>query len=519
MRIEPSAPADSTEGATIGRILRVVRDRWWIPLVCALACVAGAVLVARSGSPEYQATSRVLFRDFDIGSALFGSSLHPPAVDPARSLATNTELLKSDAIAAAVVRALHLRTSPDDLRGHVRIFTESASDIADIEVTSDRPTLAARVANAYAREAVVARRRADRTKVAQARASLVARFDSLPATAVQERVALTDAVAKLDTLDAVQTGNVEVASVARVPAQASPRHLMRSGLIAGLLGIALGLALAFALERVDPRLKESEELERRFGVPVLARIPRRAASGRNSGQFREAFRVLAAMVRLTSERERIRSIVVTSPTERAGKTTVALELARAAAEAGQSVVLVEADVREPRLSRMIKPSSGRRGASRGLAFYLQGKAPLEGVIRSTPWEGLSFIPAGAVPPTGLIPLLEGERGRGFVDELADRADLVLIDCSAVGTSADAVILAARAEAALLVVDLKQSSERVIDAALQRLRAGGTSLLGAASNRDGATISNVRTNGTRPVSQHSPRWPRGVRSSSPSVDGG
>jgi capsular exopolysaccharide synthesis family protein len=518
LSLESIAPAPSRDDAPIGRVLRVLRDRWWIPLVCALACAFGAVLVARAGSPEYQATSRVLFRDFDIGSALFGSSLHEPVVDPARNLATNTELVKSDAIAAAVVRALHLRTDPDALRRHVRIFTESASDIADIEVTSDRPGLAARIANAYAREAVRARREADRTKVAEAHTTLVARRDSLPVTAVQERRDIGDAVNKLITLDAVQTGNTEVADFARVPAEANPRNVIRSGVVAGILGVALGLALAFALERVDPRLKGSDELERRFGVPVLARIPRRASSGRNSGHFREAFRVLAAMIRLTSEHERIRSIVVTSPTEKAGKTTVASELAFAAVEAGQRVVLVEADVKEPRLARIIEPSVGAGGFSAGLTLYLDGKVPIERVIRSTPQEGLGFVPAGAVPPTGLIPLLEGEEGRAFVEELSDRADLVLIDCAAVGTSADAVILAARADAALLVVDLRRSNEGATEAALQRLRASGTSLLGAVSNRDGATIHTVQTNGARPgASQRIPRRPRAASSSSKTVD--
>jgi capsular exopolysaccharide synthesis family protein len=518
MSAEPIAPRSARDAATAGRVLQVVRDRWWIPVACALVCAVGAVLVARASHPEYQATSRLLFRDFAVGSALFGSSVREPAIDPARDLATNTELLKSDAIAAAVVRALRLGTAPEDLRRHVRIFTGSGSDIADITVAADRPRLAARIANAYAREAVRARREADRAKVAEARASLLGRLHSLPGTAGREVRDLRDAVAKLVTLEAVQTGNVEVASVAGVPAQASSRHLARSALIAAMLGAALGLALAFGLERVDPRLKASDELEQRFGVGVLARVPRRARSGRNSAAFREAFRVLAAMVRFTSTHEGIRSIAVTSPSEKEGKTTVAFELALAAVEAGQRIVLVEADVKEPRLSGLIESSNGAGGSSAGLADYLAGKVALEKVVRRTRHQGLSFVPAGAVPPAGLIRLLEGQRGRAFVDRLERLADLVLIDCSAVGDSADAVVVAARAQAALLVVDLKWSTEREIDTALRRLTAGETLLMGAVLNRDAAMASTVSLDGARPgASGRTPRRPHATSVRSPTLD--
>ena len=525
VRADLTSSATSDDRNSAVEIIRLLRERWWIPLACALACVAGAALVSSRDQPEYKATSRLVFRQFGVAAALFGSDVVAPTTDPARQLATNTELIESNEVANAVIRTLRLRMTPDQLLSMVKVENHSASDLADVTVVASRPEEALRIANAYAEQAVVVRRQADQAKVAYAKALLNQRLDALPATAVSQRRELATAVAKLVELQAVQTGNTEVASLAGAPAQATSQNTARNAAIAALLGLTLGFALAFALERLDPRLKAPEDVEDRFGLPVLARVPRRGTSTRTVQAFREAFRVLAAMLRFSADGERVNAVAVTSSGEKEGKTTVAFELALAAVEAGQRVVLVEGDVSNPGLHPLIGDAldvgakrDGGASTKRGLTDYLSGRATIEDIVYRTSRPGLYFVPAGTVGPGEMMRLLESsQHGPTFLGDLGawrahrppseaegeptprargsraggrsksqaprDLPSLVLVDCPPVGSSADAVILATRADAVLLVVDLKRSTARAIDNALRRLRAGNVALLGAVVNRE------------------------------------
>jgi capsular polysaccharide biosynthesis protein/MinD-like ATPase involved in chromosome partitioning or flagellar assembly len=537
---EPISIPDKDSGDGVAQVLRLLRERWWIPLACAVACAAGGVLMSAHAEPQYTATSRLVFRQFAVGTALFGSSVLVPTVDPARELATNTELIKSRTVAGAVVRTLHLEISPDELLGRVTVQNESASDIVDITVSSKRPVDAARIANAYANEAVVARREADQAKVASAKTLLAQRLAALPRAATGQRRELTDAVVKLVELEAVQTGNAEVASLASVPTEAVPRQSVRTGVIGGVLGLALGVALAFALERLDPRLKEADEVEERLGLSVLARVPVRGPSANSVRAYREAFRLLAAMLRLGSSNDGVTAIAVTSAGDGEGKTTVAFELALAAAEAGQRVVLIEGDANRPALGALVsgshadRPGSGTGRSARGLTDYLAGRATVGEAVQRTSHPGLSFVPAGTVGSHGLMRLLEGRLGRTFITELAawpterrlratrppdkrsqgtkaaSRGEngarsgkrlptLVLIDCPSVGKSAEAVILASRAAAVLLVVDVKRSAVHALEVTLRRLTTGNIRILGAVVNRDTAPGPVYREPAAAPAS--------------------
>jgi succinoglycan biosynthesis transport protein ExoP len=466
-----------------GQVMRALVQRWWIPVICAALCVGGALFASLNKPTEYEASSQVLFRNPGFGSALLGSSVFEPSVDPDRETATNAELLESSTVASAVIRALGLRTTPDELLARVEVTSESTTDIASITVTDRRPQQAARIANAYAEQAIQTRRATDRAKLAEARELLTRRLASLPASAGPERDQLEEAVQKLLALEAVQTGNVEIADLARAPAQPSSPRPARDAMIAGVLGILLGVALVVALERLDLRVKGADELEQSFHMRVLARVPRRQWSDRTLSALRDTFRVLAAMLRFAPPDERARTIAVTSTTDNEGKTTIASGLAMAAAEAGQSVLLIEGDVKRPGLHRAIGAFDPKE-ARPGLTDYLTGRWSAADVVHQTAHPGLSFVPVGIDPPTHMMPWLEGPRGRTLVDDLAGPADLVIVDCPPVGASAEAVVLAARAEAVLFVVDLKLSSKRAIESALSRLTAANSRLLGAVMNRDG-----------------------------------
>jgi len=155
----------------------------------------------------------------------------------------------------------------------------------------------------------------------------------------------------------------------------------------------------------------------------------------------------------------------------------------ASLEAGQSVVLVEADPFQPGLRSLVSFEDAEPVL--GLLDYLIGAAELDDVVQWTSIPQLMLVSAGSKRPVSITALLEGERGRSFVSDLSGVADLVILDCPPVGPRSDSVLIASRADAVLMVVDLHRSSERGVQETVRRLRVTGTRLLGVVVNRDPA----------------------------------
>jgi capsular exopolysaccharide synthesis family protein len=191
------------------------------------------------------------------------------------------------------------------------------------------------------------------------------------------------------------------------------------------------------------------------------------------------------MVRFAANGTPPRCIAITSASGGEGKTTTTFELAMAALETGQKVLVVEADPYRPQLMRLLDEQGDTTldGNALGLSDYLSGDAPITRVIHPTAFANLKAVPAGPLPPS-MSGLLESARGRTLVEKLCNQADLVLLDCPPIGLSADAAVLASRAEAVVFVLDLKMSNANVLSDALERVRSANAHILGAVVNRDG-----------------------------------
>ena len=176
------------------------------------------------------------------------------------------------------------------------------------------------------------------------------------------------------------------------------------------------------------------------------------------------------------------TIAVTSASEQEGKTTVAFQLAMATLEAGQSVLLVEADPFRPGLRALVTQGETPDDAP-GLLEYLAESATLDEIIEQTSVPRLTFISAGSAQPASMAGLLEGRRGRAFVGDASARADVTILDCPPVGPRSDAILIAMAADAVVLVVDLEASDERQVLDTVERLRLSGARLPGIVLNRD------------------------------------
>jgi len=252
-------------------------------------------------------------------------------------------------------------------------------------------------------------------------------------------------------------------------------------LIAAFFGLALGLALGFLRDRLDRRLRTSDDVEARFETPVLARVPRRRGSEKSISAFRESFRLLRANLQFSTVGSPARTVAVTSGEAAEGKTTTVMQLAIASAEMGLEVIVVEADFRRPALQRAFMPDR-EEPMLPGFSNYLVGAADIDEVVHTTGLPNISIIPAGPLPPTPSA-LLESRFGDRVTQDLASRADLILIDCPPLSIGADASLVATWVDGLMLVVSLGSSTDTTVREALRHLEAAHGRVLGLVLNRD------------------------------------
>jgi len=280
---------------------------------------------------------------------------------------------------------------------------------------------------------------------------------------------------------------ISIADLAPFPTEAARPKPTLYTLVAALIGLTLGVALAFLRDRLDRRLRTPADVESRFEIPVLARVPRRGRSTASVSAFNEAYRILRTNLQFAAGTGSLDSVAITSGGEGEGKTTTVVQLAVASAEVGLRVAILEADLRRPALQQRLLPHIAEP-LRPGLSNYLVEETPLEQVIHPTGLPGVSLVPSGPVPPNPAA-LLETHRAHGLVGELLKTNDLVLVDCPPLNVAADASIVAGAVDGVIVVVDLNTSQEDTVRDAIRRLRAVHAPLVGLLLNRDrGAEVS-------------------------------
>ena len=279
--------------------------------------------------------------------------------------------------------------------------------------------------------------------------------------------------------DTTQASITLAAAAPRVSAASRPRPTLYVA-VAAILGLVLGVALAFLRERLDRRLRTTEDVESHFDVPVLARVPRRGRSEHSVAAFAESLRLLRTNLQFSRVDTQLRSIAVTSGLEGEGKTTIAANLGITIAEVGREVTVVEADLRRPALQRELMGPG--EPLAPGFSNYLVGAASLEDAIHPTDRPGLSLMPSGPLPPSPSA-LLESQRARDGVAALLEMSDLVIYDCPPLNVGADASVIADRVDGVILVVDLRSATTSAVRQALRQLETIKAPLLGLVINRD------------------------------------
>ena len=419
--------------------LGILRERWWIPVITVVVCVAVALVLTLRATKEYTATAKLQFGQNALVASVGGTAT--TSADPQADQATNLLLVTTTQVAQAVKKSLRLRMSVPALLDEVSTSIDQSSNIVAVSATDSSPTQAARIADAFADQYVATSKATNVRQVLSGEQLINQQLDALPATPANAatRASLQAALQKLVVLAAVQTGDAQVVDHASVPTTPSSPNKKVNVLVAAVFGLALGIGLTFLLNLLDRRLKNVEDFEELYGSRALATIPLGRRGGTIEPAAVEQFLILRNELGMLTPRREPRVVLVTSAVPGEGKTTVAIGLARAAASSGQTVVLVETDFKRPALAGSLGIFDG--DASGGLSTALMPGADPTSLLQA-PVQGLPqllVLTSGPQPPNSYALLSSREMGH-LLEQLAAYADLVILDAPPLLPVADAQAL-------------------------------------------------------------------------------
>ncbi len=390
----------------------------------------------------------------------------------------------------------------DETRG--RLVTERQAIYDQVLGAAESAYRAARTQESYLKKALDEQKRSSQElglkeiQYNNLKAEVANRRGTLEA--LEKRQTETSSSAGINDLAA---SNVRVVDVAEVPTRPSSPRILLNLALSLMTGLGLGIGLALFFEYLDKSIKTVEEMHHATGVPAIGIIPSmrpetaarlrviRAGGGSElpgapvelmshldpKSKIAEAFRELRTALLVSQAGGPPRSILIVSSQPGEGKTAVSLNLAISLAQIGRRVLLVDGDLRKPRLHKLLGLPN-----TQGLSTYLSapGSPWPEPLHTSVP--GLDLIPSGPLPPNP-ADLLDSERFRLVQHEFEEQGyDHVVYDSPPVLAVADPAIMAGRAEAVLIVVQAGRTGRDALAHAVKRLQQVKARIIGALLNQ-------------------------------------
>jgi capsular exopolysaccharide synthesis family protein len=270
------------------------------------------------------------------------------------------------------------------------------------------------------------------------------------------------------------------------PASAGQAHVSPNLILNLLLGILLGLTLAivgaFVIDYLDGSIKDEREVEEELALPPLAQIPLvRMRNGVAALPWVrtltiESFLQLVTSIKYASD-TKLETLVITSPSQGDGKSTISVNVALAMAELEPRVLLVDGDLRRASIHTKLHMKN-----ERGLSDVLVGRAKLTDVVQQTKYPGLDILTSGTPTPNP-IKLLESPRMDEMLREAAQHYRCVIVDTAALSVNLDAAVVSRKVDGTVVVLSAGSTDLREAKTALRRLtQVGVKNILGFVLNR-------------------------------------
>lgn len=424
----------------VHEFLQVLRRRWLIVVGCvALALALGGVVIARA-DPEYTSTTRL----FVSTPQAEGSDAYQGGLFSQQRVASYATLITGQEIAERVAGRLGLDVAPSELADHLSASVVPETVILEVSASDPDPEQAQAIADATATE-------------------------------------FTRYVRELETAGTGERAPIKASIVDKAFTPESPTSpdIVRILALALVIGLLVGVGVAILRETLDTSVRTSDDLQDVSDAPVLGAIPYDSSAGKSPlvtqigllAPRTEAFRVLRTNLQFVDVDASRKVLVITSALPEEGKTTTATNLALTLAIAQHRVVLVEGDLRRPRVAEYMGLPSDV-----GLTSVMIGRASLSEAVQHTSNKCLDVLTSGPVPPNP-AELLQSRAMADTLTALAGAYDIVVVDAPPLLPITDAAVLASQADGAILVVRAKKATRDQVRQAVERLTSGGGRLLG------------------------------------------
>lgn len=449
--------------------LQIVRRRWVVLPVFLILGVAGSTLWTATRQPAYEAKAEafVAVRD-GTGET---SAAYQGGLFTQERVKSYLQIVTTPLVLDPALQKTRIPLTVDQLASKIVASAPLETVIIEISVVDGDPKRAAILANA----------------VVEKFAQIV---PSLEATGTNSMSPVTVTILR----HATEPGH---------PSSPSVKLNLALGILAGIF---LGTLAAFLWESLDTAVRNEESVLDAADLPTLGIIVHDPAvksrpvkpSSHGYSARAEGFKSLRTNLKFVDIGNPIHSIVVTSANAGEGKSVTAINLALSLAQAGDRVVLLEADLRRPTFSKYLGVESAT-----GLTNLLIGTADIYDVIQ--PWgeSGMKVVASGPIPPNP-SELLASKGMKALLSTLYREFDYVVIDAPPLLPVTDGVILSAIADATLLVVHARRTKKDQLTGAVRALKKVDARVLGV-------TLNQVKGRGPEARSYSRPyvtEWPSG-----------
>ena len=491
--------------------------KWWWLILAAVLIASVASLVAALATPRtYQSHTTLM-----VGQALQNPNPNQSDFYTGQALAQSyADLVRREPILRAALQALGLDWDWTALQSMVTSRVVANTQLLEISVLDTDPQRAKYLVDEVVRQLILqspagldvkgeANRQFMQQQVEDLKANItksqseILELDSVIAgatsarqiqdarsrqAALQSQIATWQATyAQLMTnLQQGTTNFLSVVESAQVPTDSVSTGLVGNVLLAALIGLVLAGGAAFVLEYLDDTIKTSADVRTYLDVAPLGSVAyidgeehsdRLVTLNQPRSPQAEAYRGIRTNLQFSSIDQPLQSLLVTSANPEEGKSVTAVNLAIAFAQAGQRVILVDADLRRP-FQHKILSLSNKVGLT---TVLLDSSVPVSDALQSVTVENLRVMTSGTLPPNP-SEMLGSKRMRLLIESLRQEADIAIFDSAPVLAVTDSIVLSTGVDGVLLVVESGRTRHIQAQRSKEALAKVGAQLLGAVLNR-------------------------------------
>lgn len=486
----------------------------WLILLATVIFGCTAFFISRSMPPIYQASTIVLINEAQNNQAADYNAI----LTSERQAKLYAKMMTTRPVLDAVIKQLNLNTRVEKLQKVVIAQPIQDTQLIQIEVEDANPNQAALIANTLVAEFVEQTQAEQISRLEVSKQNYEAQLARLDRQ-IQETYSNLNKLgegsehqAERDRLDAAltqyrqihtsllqsyeQVRMTEVLSSSTVAQKepavppilpVRPRVLLNT-ILATISGLILALIIIILHEMLDDTLRDPDDIARYLGLPILGLVARHRNNGKPAtihqprSPVAETFRMLRTNLQFSRPEHPLKTFLVTSPSPEVNQTNVAVNLAVVFAQSGNRVILLDADLRRPKIHKLFGLPN-RDGLSN---LFLQLRQSKDAGLDIDPWLKNTEIPGLKVITSGSLPsnpaeLLGSKYMQSILSTLDGEADTIVIDSPPVLAVTDASVLAPRVDGVILVIKPGVTKLDACKQSVEQLRRVGANVLGVVVN--------------------------------------